>query len=228
MFKIGDTRYRDRVHAGEILRDLLLESTSGPVTILAIPNGGIPVALPVVEAMDATFDLMIVRKIQIPGNPEAGFGAVTPDGEVFLNERIVSQLGLSEDHIKLLAEDVQKEIAHRYEQYKGSPPTLEELRHKVKGQTVVLIDDGLASGFTMLAAVASVRSSHPEKIIVAVPTAPKSSVNRVEEVADAVVCPHIMDSPIFAVASAYENWYDVSQEEVVSLLKDSMNVLEPY
>ncbi len=207
--------YRDREHAGRILAEELLKARewSRPL-ILAIPNGGVSVAAPITDALKASFDVIIVRKLQIPHNTEAGFGALTSLGTMVLNEGLVARIGLSENDIKAVRERTLKQIESRKEAYSGLVGI-----ENPKDRDVILVDDGLASGFTMVAAIQSVKMTGPNSITVAVPTSSRSAAQRVTPLADSLVCPRIESGFSFAVADAYENWYDVPESEVLDLLQ---------
>jgi putative phosphoribosyl transferase len=155
-----------------------------------------------------------------PWNPEAGYGAVAPDGSVVLNEALVQQLGLSGDDIKQHASLVLEEIQRRTQKFLGDRPFPD-----LDSRLVILTDDGLASGFTMLAALRAVKEKHPSKVIVAVPTAPLSTINRILPEIDELICLNVRDSRIFAVADAYRKWYDLTDQEVAEYLK-RLNILE--
>lgn len=210
------TPYTNRTDAGtRLANELLSFSFSSPPLVLAIPNGGVAVALPITQALEADLDLIIVRKLQIPHNPEAGFGAVTSLGSVMLNQPLVARIGLSESQITAVIKQTEQQIQQRQETYaqvlrKTSP----------KDRVVILVDDGLASGYTMLAAIESVQTFNPRQIIVAVPTASMGAVEKVESVVDRLICPHTPSGFIFAVADAYQHWYDVPDEEVLRLLEE--------
>jgi putative phosphoribosyl transferase len=209
--------FRDRQAAGRVLASVLSDSYAGGAGVaFAIPRGGVPVGYEVAQVLDVPLDVIVPRKIPIPWEPEAGFGATTADGTLILNEQLVAQLGLTEAQIKRLAAQVQQEVRRRVRVYRGSRPTPD-----VKGRTVFLIDDGLASGFTMLTAVRSVRKMEPARIVVAVPVSPRSSVNRVQGEADELVCLVVQESPPFAVASFYRSFPDLSDDEVLAYLAGS-------
>jgi putative phosphoribosyl transferase len=209
--------FRDRRAAGRALAHVLSESYAGVDGIaLAIPRGGVPVALEVARALKIPLDVIVPRKIPIPWEPEAGFGAVTADGTLLLNEPLVAQLGLTESQIERLAAQVQEEVRRRLQVYRGSRPV-----PNVKGKTVFLIDDGLASGFTMLTAVRSVRNEEPGEVVVAVPVSPLRSVNLVQPEADQLVCLIVQETPPFAVASFYGQFPDLSDWQVIAFLQAS-------
>jgi len=184
------------------------------VVVLAIPNGGVPVALEVASALNADLDLVISRKIPMPLNPEAGFGAVADDGTIILNEEVVKRIGLSRQQIEYEASKVRAEIKQRSLLYRGDRPLV-----RVNGRTVIIIDDGLASGFTMMAAVESVRYRRPKEIVVAVPCASAMAVKQLERVADKVVTVTTGFMPRFAVADFYHHWYDLSDDEVIRYIR---------
>jgi predicted phosphoribosyltransferase len=150
------------------------------------------VASIIAEELGARLHLMIVRKLQIPDNPEAGFGALTSDGSLLLNERLIEHLGLTEADTQKQKERALKSIRSRQKYFgKRAEPT------PLHGRTVVIVDDGLASGFTMEAAVRSAKGQGAERIIIAVPTSSMSAYRRLSSKADAIVCPHISRLPIF-------------------------------
>jgi putative phosphoribosyl transferase len=209
--------FDDRQDAGRNLASVLSARYAGVDGIaLAIPRGGVPVALEVAQALKIPLDVVVPRKIPIPWSPEAGFGAVTADGTLLLNEPLVAQLGLTEGQIEQLAAQVQEEVRRRLKVYRGNRPLA-----NVKGKTAFLIDDGLASGFTMLTAVRSVRRGEPMEIVVAVPVSPRRSVNLVEPEVDDLVCLIMQERAPFAVASFYRAFPDLSDEQVITYLQAS-------
>jgi predicted phosphoribosyltransferase len=189
------------------------------VIVLSIPSGGVPVGLQASVKLDCPMDLMIVRKLQIPGNPEAGFGAVTSEGTLFLNERLLGEIQLTPSQIEVQAKKVRAELERQKKLFRRS-----EDPAAVAGRSVILVDDGLASGYTMMASVHDVRQRGAAKIVVAIPTAPESSIERMLEGTDDIFCPNVREGPFFAVAEAYEHWYDLSHEEVMQLLNESARV----
>lgn len=209
--------FDNRQDAGRNLASVLSERYAGVDGIaLAIPRGGVPVAFEVAQALKIPLDVVVPRKIPIPWSPEAGFGAVTADGTLLLNEPLVAQLGLKEAQIEQLAAQVQEEVRRRLKVYRGNRPL-----PNVKGKTAFLIDDGLASGFTMLTAVRSVRRGEPMEIVVAVPVSPRRSVNLVEPEVDDLVCLIMQERAPFAVASFYRSFPDLSDEQVIAYLQAS-------
>lgn len=206
--------FENRHDAGKQLAAELREYENQSVVVLAIPNGGVPVALGVAGAIEADFDLIICRKIPMPLNPEAGFGAIADDGTVILNEEIVKRIGLNRQQIDHEASKVRAEIKRRSILYKGNRPLV-----SLRSRTVIIIDDGVASGVTMMAAVASVRHRRPKQIVVAAPCAWALAVKQLERVADKVVTCTMGFMPEFAVGDFYRHWYDLSDDEVIRYIR---------
>jgi len=207
--------YRDRRHAGQVLADKLsILHLPDPRLVLAIPNGGLAVAAPIAENLPAELDTLIVRKLQIPYNTEAGFGALTSFGKMILNEPLVRHLGLSKQDVEIVRTKTEKQITDRKKAYAGLIG-----RSSPSGKHVVLVDDGLASGYTMLAAVESVKDLGPSSISVAVPTSSGGAADMIGAVVERLICPRIERAGMFAVADAYEKWYDVPDSEVVEILR---------
>ncbi|KPV62361.1 MAG: orotate phosphoribosyltransferase-like protein [Candidatus Bathyarchaeota archaeon BA1] len=207
--------FEDRLVAGEWLARKLRDHVNSDTMILAIPAGGVPVGCMVAKRLNLRLDVMLVRKIHIPWNREAGFGAVSWDGTVIFNEPLLMQLGLSEDEVKMCISEEMEEIRKRWGMFRGDRPFPD-----LRGKSIVLVDDGLASGYTMLAAVKSVRKSLPKKTIVGVPTSSLSAVKLLEPHVDKIICLNIREEFIYAVADAYKSWHDLSDDEVWSFLKN--------
>jgi putative phosphoribosyl transferase len=206
--------FEDRAEAGRLLAGRLREYERSDGLVFGIPSGGVPVASQISDALGLPMDILIVRKIQVPGNPEAGFGAVGPGGEVIFNERLLSYLGLTEDQVRSQVDKTLANIEKRNILFRSGKP-YPPLTYK----TVIVADDGLASGYTMLAAVRFIRKKAPEKIVVAVPTGSRATIDLVLPEADKIVCLNARKSFPFAVADAYRNWYDLSEEEVLGILR---------
>ena len=210
--------FLDRQDAGKKLAAKLKDTKLKNPVVFAIPNGGLPVGAEIAKTLKCPLDILIVRKIQIPENPEAGFGAVTTDGTIVLNPQITPFLGLIKKEIKKLAQEAFKEIKRREKVFKFKKRPLSFTR-----KTIVLTDDGLASGYTMLAAIKSLRRLKPKKIIVAVPTASGSAIKVVRRLADKLIT--LYQHPIklpFAVASSYCHWHDLTDQEVLKYLKKNV------
>lgn len=188
--------FRDRGEAGRMVGRMLTSAAEplGEAMVLAIPAGGVPVGMEVKEMLGLAFDLMIVRKLQIPDNPEAGFGAMTLDGTVFTNDRLMAQLGLTQAETDAAKNRVHRELERRNTPFRGGRPFPD-----LTGRDVILVDDGLASGFTMLAYIAMAKKAKAVKTIVAVPKAPQRTIDRLAAEVDGIYCPNIRTTtrPIF-------------------------------
>jgi len=206
--------FEDRHEAGELLARALESFRGKEAIVLAIPSGGVPIGLAVAKLLDLPFDLLIIRKLPIPGNPEAGFGAISLEGDMVLNHSMVRMLGLSNEEIERQAASVREELKARERIFRRNRPPVDLQR-----RTVILTDDGLASGYTMMTAARMVRRQTPEKIVVAVPTASLHTIDLMAREVDRIVCLNVRTGRYFAVAEAYRNWYDLSRDEVVDLLK---------
>lgn len=208
--------FEDRFAAGDFLAEMMIwddqEFQDG--FVLAVPSGGVPVGKRISLRFDLPFDLIIVRKIQIPGNTEAGFGAMTQQGEVFFNQELIDHLQLGKDQINRQMDKVRQELETRSRIFRKNKPFPD-----LSAKTVILTDDGLASGYTMQAAIENIKKRDPKKIIVAVPTAPRRTLDRILPLVDIIYSPHIQETGPFAVANAYKNWYDLDQEEVLQVME---------
>ncbi len=221
---LRDKRYvfTDRRDAGRLLSQKLIKFKGSDSMILAIPSGGVPIASEIRQTLGLAMDLIIVRKIQIPGNPEAGFGAMSPDEEVVLNERLLNQIGLTEEEMTTQirkTRDVIKKRGRVFRQDKPFP--------SIENKIVFVVDDGLASGYTMRAAINFIKRKNPLKIIVAVPTASQKTADSILSEVDELICLNVRSGYPFAVADAYEDWYDVTDEEVLEILKKDNGRIKP-
>ena len=207
--------FENRYDAGRQLAAKLSEYRKQPVIILAIPNGGIPVGLQVALALNADLDLVISRKIPIPLRPEGGFGAVADDGTTILNQEVLKRIELTEKQINYQISKVRNDIQQRSLLYRGSKPI-----SIVKDKIAIVIDDGLASGYTMIAAIESVRCRQPKHIIAAVPAASAAAVKQVEKTADRVITVVTSYAPKFYISDFYRYWHVLSDEEGLECYKD--------
>lgn len=207
--------FRDRDHGGEILAKMLTDYTGGDATIMAIPAGGVPVAKVMAERLNLPLDLAVVSKITLPWNTEAGYGAVAFDGTVRLNENLVARFGLTKEQIQEGIDKTSQKVANRVKALRGAGtwPGL-------SGQQAILVDDGLASGFTMLVAIEALKKAGVDSLNVAVPTGHESSIVRISSEVDTLYCANIRGGFSFAVADAYMTWSDVREVEVATLLAD--------
>ncbi len=207
--------FENRYDAGQQLAAKLTDYKDKSVAVLAIPNGGVAVGLRVAIALEAEFDLIISRKIPLPLRPEGGFGAVTDDGTTILNDEAVRENGLSPEQIDLQVSQVRASIRQRSLLYhKDRPPSV------VSGKTAIIVDDGLASGYTMMAAVASVRRRRPREIVIAVPVASAIARQHLETAADKIITCVTSSTPKFYLADFYKYWHDPSDDEVFRYLEE--------
>jgi predicted phosphoribosyltransferase len=223
--------YESRIKAGEILAEFVLSQnpvlkkfiTNGieRVCLFAIPNGGVPVAEGFCRTLNIDFDILIVRKIKIPFNTEAGFGSVTTDGTILINESLLSRLNLSGKSIQNSIETTKREIKERIDYY-NKPTDMESSYNSIiKNNYIFIMDDGLASGFTMLAAIKMIKKYKPKQLYIGVPTAPQHTITRIQNEVDEIYCPNIKKTSWFAVADAYKHWYDVPESEVLDMIMKS-------
>ncbi|MFB0561896.1 MAG: phosphoribosyltransferase [Candidatus Lokiarchaeia archaeon] len=209
--------FRDRVDAGKKLaKELLVYKESNPV-VLAIPRGGVVVAYEVAKELGAPLDIVVPRKIPAPYNPELGIGAVTQDGTVIIDQQIKDYLSVSDEYIQEEAERQIKEIERRMKAYRGDRGPI-----SLKDRVVILVDDGIATGVTMRAAIRSIRKQNPKKIIVAVPVGPPGTIKKIEEEADEVVS-LITYEPFEAVGQFYADFSQTTDSEVITLLQKTKN-----
>lgn len=205
--------FEDRTDAGHALVRLIDPAPDPTAVVLALPRGGVPVAAPLAGALGAQVVPMPVRKLPIPASPEMGFGAVTLDGTIVVNERALAGHDIDELTVARVAEEVQHEVERRSRAYpRGFPfPDVED-------RAVWIVDDGLATGYTMLAAVRMVRTRKARTVTAAVPVATPRSLELISPLATTTYCLIEQQSLPFAVASYYRDFHDLSDDEVVELL----------
>ncbi len=212
------TRFRDRRDAGRKLADKLLslESDYGPdPLVLGLPRGGVPVAYEVARALEAPLDVFVVRKLGSPGREELAMGAIASGGVRVLNHEVIRSLGVSQADIERVARQEGRELERRERRYRGDRAPL-----AVKGRTVILVDDGLATGASMRAAVTALRQQAPARIVVAVPTAAPETCAEFRAEVDEIVCAET-PRPFYGVGMWYESFPQTSDEEVQALLEEA-------
>src|SRR5262245_35288496 len=214
-------RFRDRFEAGrQLAKALEPYANRHDVVVLALPRGGVPVGFEVAQALGAPLDVFLVRKLGVPGRPELAMGAIASGGVSVLSEDLIDQLGIPRSAVEQVAVRERLELERRDSLYRGDRQ-LPQLRDR----TAILVDDGLATGATMEAAIEAVRVHHPRHVVVASPVCAQDSAARLNRIADEVVCVQ-MPEPFRAVGLWYERFDQTTDEEVVRLL-DSARTFSP-
>ncbi len=206
--------FRDRRHAGAVLAKMLAKWRGSDAIVMAIPAGGVPVAAEIARRLELPLDLLVVSKILLPWNSESGFGAISADGEMWLNEEYIRYFGLDESAIREATDTAAKKVKRRARRFRGDRPWPDLAK-----RPVIVVDDGIAAGSTFRVAISTLRNRGASEIIVAVPTAHLESLPVIARMADEIYCPNIRSGRRFAVAEAYQRWYDVSEQEVEELLR---------
>jgi len=207
-------RFKNRVDAGEKLAKALEADFANKknTIVVALPRGGVPVAYPISQALNAPLDIVVPRKIGAPFHQEYAIGAITQDKEGYFNEEAIRELGVTRDYIEKEVEKQAKEAQRRLRVYRGSRPP-----QHFEGQNVILVDDGIATGSTMKAAIMSMKAKKPAQIILAVPVAPSDSLNELKDLVDRVVC-LATPYPFYAVGNFYDDFSQTEDEEVLELM----------
>lgn|SRR5208282_5842361 len=209
--------FRDRQEAGRKLAERLRAyANRNDVVVLGIPRGGVPVAFEVARALRAPLDIFLSRKLGVPGQEELAFGAIATGGTRVLDREIVEAVGISEEQIEQITAKVKKELERRENLYRGAQPPL-----RVEGLTVLLIDDGIATGSSMRAAIKALRQMKPARVVVAVPVAPQSTCSRLAPEVDELICVHT-PKDFYAIGQFYEDFSQVADEEVTALLRQAV------
>lgn len=204
--------FRDRAAAGRRVAELLAAYRGSEAIVLAIPAGGVPVAAQIAKALGLPLQAAPVSKVLFPWTTEGGFGAVAFDGSVWIDQAAVENHDLNKTQVDKAVAAARTKVERRNKRFGFDPSTL-------KSSTAILVDDGIAAGSTMRTAIAALRKLGARRIVVAVPTAHSRSLEALRKLADEVVCPDIRAGTPFAVADAYEEWRDLSDDEVEAMLK---------
>jgi putative phosphoribosyl transferase len=216
------TRFRDRADAGRQVAARLVHYADRPgLIVLALPRGGVPVALEVARQLDAPLDVFVVRKLGVPGHEELAMGAIATGGARVLNEEVVARLAILPETVDAAVRQEAAEVARRERLYRGDRPP-----PQLGGRIVILVDDGLATGATMRAAVAAVRQQRPERIVVAVPAAAPETCGVLRIEVDELICVLTPD-PFVAVGFWYENFSQIGDDAVRELLERATGVESP-
>jgi putative phosphoribosyl transferase len=214
-------RFRDRSDAGRLLaRELERYAGRDDVVVLALPRGGVPVAHEVAKALGAPLDVFVVRKLGVPGYPELAMGAIASGGALVLDEGLIRSLGIGKAALRQTVEEELRELERRERAYRDGRDLPE-----LAGKTVILVDDGLATGSTMRAAALAVRKHHPARILVAVPVAAAETCDEFRKEVDEIICA-VTPRPFHAVGLWYDDFSQTSDEEVRELLAQAAESAE--
>jgi putative phosphoribosyl transferase len=205
--------FQNRAEAGRVLADRLTKYAGSPdVVVVALPRGGVPVGFQVARSLGARLEVLSVRKLGVPGREELAMGAIASDGTRVVNRRVVRELGIAEATLQAVAAAEHQELDRRERAYRGQRP-----RPELTGKVVIVVDDGLATGATMWAAVAAIRRPQPARVVVAVPVAAAATCQALEQAADEVICASA-PAVLVAVGQAYRDFGQTTDEEVCALL----------
>lgn len=200
--------FEDRPAAGAALAEMMQGLVPPDALVLAVPAGGVPVGVALAERLGLELDVAAISKITPPWNTEIGYGAVAFDGSVLLNQPLLEQMGLDQHDVDRGTDLARQKVARRLKQLRGEDSPL-----RIEGRTVVLVDDGLATGFTILCGCEALHRAKAGRIILAVPTAHIGSLGRVADCFHTIYCPNTRSGGAFAVADAYRRWEDVSESQ---------------
>ena len=207
------TIFENRRDAGKQLAKELSEfKGQNDAIVLGLPRGGIPVAYEVAKALELPLDVFIVRKLGVPGQPELAMGAIASGDIKVMNESVVRNAGISDQQIEEVAHKEKEELKKREKAYRGARPDID-----LQGKTVLIVDDGLATGASMRAAISALREHNPKKIIAAIPTAPRDTCQEFESEVDQIICLRT-PSPFWGVGGSYQNFSQTTNKEVRTFL----------
>ena len=203
--------FRDRFEAGELLADKLKEFIDEKSVIIALPRGGVPIAKVIADRYKIPMDIYFVKKIPSPYNPEAAIGAISEDGDIFVDERAKMMLNVADEYIEEMANKKKEEMREKRALYQKE-------RVNIKDKNVILVDDGIATGASMLVAAKSIKDKGAKNVFIASPVAPPEVVSKLKEVADGTI---VLQTPpdFMAVGQFYQDFHQLDDEEVVELLK---------
>lgn len=212
--------FKDRTAAGQVLASKLTDYVNCPdVLVLALPRGGVPVAFEIAQALNAPLDVVVVRKLGLPDNPELAMGALASGGVRIINQQIVNEIKIPDEVIARVAAQEQRELERRENMYRGDEPFPE-----LTGRKVILVDDGLATGATMSAAVIAVRHKNPQEIVIAVPVAAPETYQQLQPKVDKMVC-IATPSQFYSVGMWYEDFPQTTDAEVHELLNKARHLV---
>ncbi|MEB3356942.1 MAG: phosphoribosyltransferase [Synechococcales bacterium] len=216
-------RFRDRTEAGQLLAAKLQSFRNrADVRVLGLPRGGVPVAYEVARTLQVPLDICLVRKLGVPGQKELAMGAIAPSGVCILNHDLVERLHISEQTIAAVTAQEQQELERRNRAYRGENTPIESFASPIAGHAIILIDDGIATGATLMAAIAILKRQQPARLIVAVPVAPPSVCHQLRKVVDQVIC-LVKPRQLNAIGCWYQDFSQVSDQEVQTLLQQAQD-----
>lgn len=201
--------FADRTHAGDVLADLVEQGGRAFDLVLAIPAGGVPVAVELTRVLHLPLDVAVVSKIGVPSDPELGCGAVAWDGRTYVDDALVARLGMTDEELEAATSKAQERVARRLQRFGADGP-------EVSGCAVLLVDDGVASGVTLRLAVEAARAAGAQSVAVAVPTALRSSALALASQLDALFVANLRRGPRFTVAEAYRTWEDIAEDDALA------------
>jgi putative phosphoribosyl transferase len=207
--------FEDRVQAGKLLAERLKKYATKDSVVLAIPRGGVVVGYEIAKELDIPLDVVIIKKLGAPGNPELAIGAVTRDGATYINRKVAEMVGADEWYIRNIIEKKLEEVVEREKIYRSGRPPVD-----IADKNVIIVDDGVATGSTLIAAIRALRGQNPGKMISAIPVVPPDVVEQIDDVSDETI--YLMAPDIFfAVGQFYHRFEQTTDDEVVELLKKS-------
>lgn len=207
-------KFKNREEAGKLLAEFLKNYNFDKenTVILAIPRGGVPVAKEVSKILNIPYSLVITKKLAPLNEPEAAFGAIAPNGILYIDEDLMRYMGVSETELEVIKENAINEIKRRVEKY------LQNKEPDIKDKDVIIIDDGIATGYTAMVAGMYAKSKGASKVYLAIPVCPVDSIARAKRVFDEVICLYPVESPFFAVGSYYHDFHQLSDEEMLKII----------
>lgn len=206
--------FQDRIDAARRLAPLMPDLPGRDVVVAGIPAGGIPLAVTLADILKFPLSVLVVSKLTLPWNTEAGYGAVAADDTLLLNEALIRQVQLEQTSIDQGVRETTEKVRRRQKRFTDVTGAV-----SLAGKTVMIVDDGLASGFTLRVAIASARSQGAKNILVAIPTGHASAARDIAAICDHLYCANVREGLRFAVADAYEEWRDISEDEALSLVQ---------
>jgi putative phosphoribosyl transferase len=212
-FIVERTVFADRIDAGKQIADAY-DGPADDLVVLGIARGGVPVGYPIAKKFDAVLDVVTARKLPIPWSPEMGFGAIAPDGSRSLNREVVRSFGITPEEIERISSTVLEEVKRRESVYRGGKPPV-----PIKDMNVILADDGLATGYTMIATIEMARKQGASYITVAVPVSPADTADHIRGMVDKLIVLHTSRTYSFAVAGFYRDFHDMEDREVLEYME---------